>query len=79
MTVSPRLSRYEDFWWERDDLHYLDGRLHFAGHDVGALAAEARGPLYLYSLNRVAAKLDCLLQALVETECEQTALCRFCK
>ena len=70
MTVSPRLSRYEDFWWERDDLHYLDGRLHFAGHDVGALAAEARGPLYLYSLNRVAAKLDCLLQALVETECE---------
>lgn len=70
MTVLPMLSSYEDFWWERDDLHYLDNRLRFAGRDVGKLAAEARGPLYLYSLDRVAAKLDGLLQALNATECE---------
>ncbi|WP_417595804.1 diaminopimelate decarboxylase [Parasphingorhabdus sp.] len=69
MTISPGLPLREDFWWERNDLHYHDDRLQFAGHDVGALAAEADGPLYLYSLDRVAAKLDTLLQALDGTEC----------
>ncbi|MEH6662749.1 MAG: diaminopimelate decarboxylase [Parasphingorhabdus sp.] len=70
MMVSPLVSPCENFWWERDDLNYLDDRLHFAGRDVGKLAAEADGPLYLYSLYRVAAKLDGLLQALAASGCD---------
>ena len=70
MTISPSLPPREEFWWERNDLHYHGDRLQFAGHDVGGLAAEANGPLYLYSLDRVAARLDTLLQALDTTECE---------
>lgn len=58
------------FWWQREDLHYAGGRLLFAGHDVGALAAEAQQPLFLYSLDRVRAKLGMVLDALAETGCE---------
>lgn len=57
------------FWWERSDLHYACGRLHFAGRDVAALAEAADGPLYLYSPARVAANLDRLLGALAESGC----------
>src|SRR3546814_6367905 len=45
-------------WWARDDLHYRDGRLLFAGRDIADLAAGTSGPLYLYSLARVDANLD---------------------
>ena len=70
MPVSPLISPPDSFWWERDDLHYFDNRLHFAGRDVANLAAEANGPLYLYSLGRIDAKLDSLLQALAATGCD---------
>src|SRR3546814_5541131 len=54
-------------WWARDDLHYRDGRLLFAGRDIADLAAGTSGPLYLYSLDRVDANLDRVLAALGET------------
>lgn len=56
-------------WWARGDLHYRDGRLLFAGHDVAGLAAAASGPLYLYSLDRAEANLGRVLAALEETGC----------
>ena len=37
-------------WWQRDDLGYRDGRLHFAGRDVLDLAQAAGGPLYVHRL-----------------------------
>src|SRR3546814_18220867 len=54
-------------WWARDDLHYRDGRLLFAGRDIADLAAGTSGPLYLYSLDRVDANLDRVLAALGQT------------
>ena len=53
------------FWWARDDLDYVDGRLMFAGRDVAAMADAAEGPLFLYSAERVAANLGRLQAALV--------------
>ena len=52
------------FWWARDDLGYVDGRLHLAGHDLDALAAEADGPLHVLSAARVAANLERVRAAL---------------
>jgi diaminopimelate decarboxylase len=52
------------FWWARDDLDYVDGRLMFAGRDVAAMADAADGPLFLYSAERVAANLARLQAAL---------------
>lgn len=56
-------------WWERDDLYYAQERLYFAGHDVAAMAARTSGPLYLYSMERVKANLERLVNALAQTEC----------
>ena len=28
----------DPLWWERDDLHYNEGRLEFAGKDVNRIA-----------------------------------------
>lgn len=39
-------------WWERDDLCYRAGRLHFGGHDLAAIA-EAGTPAYVYRMARV--------------------------
>lgn len=61
--------QYQRLWWERDDLHYEDGRLHFAGHDIAGLAAQTDGPLYVYSLDRVEANVDRIRAALALTEC----------
>ncbi len=58
------------FWWERSDLNYQNGQLHLAGHDLGALAAQADAPLYAYSLARIEAKLDQLKDALSSTGCD---------
>lgn len=55
------------FWWERDDLCYVDGRLSFAGHDVSTLARQTAGPLYLYSADRITANLQRLTHALEQT------------
>ncbi len=50
-------------WWERPDLHYVDGRLEFAGHDLAALAA-AGTPAYVYCAGRVRENLQRLRDAL---------------
>jgi diaminopimelate decarboxylase len=57
------------FWWQRGDLHYSGDRLVFAGNDVAALAVEADRPLFIYSLGRVRANLDRLLDVLARTGC----------
>jgi diaminopimelate decarboxylase len=57
------------FWWERPDLHYTGDRLRFAGIDVAERAAQADGPLYIYSLDRVSANLERLRDALEATGC----------
>ena len=53
-------------WWSRDDLHYRDGRLLFAGRDLGELAARFKGPVFFYSLKRVEANLRRLAAALAD-------------
>ncbi|HEY1721481.1 MAG TPA: SET domain-containing protein-lysine N-methyltransferase [Magnetospirillaceae bacterium] len=57
----------DGFWWRRDDLGYADGRLHFAGHDVAALAETVEGPLFLYSAARVAANIARVRAAMAST------------
>ena len=57
MSAAPDVSAEPRFWWARDDLKYVDGRLTFAGRDVAGLAEAADGPLYLYSAARVRANL----------------------
>ena len=54
------------FWWARDDLGYVDGRLTFAGTDVAGAAETAEGALFLYSGRRVAANLGRLQDALAQ-------------
>lgn len=54
-------------WWRRDDLHRDGGRLTFAGHDVEALAAQADGPVFLYSAARVLENAARVRQALAAT------------
>lgn len=54
-------------WWLRDDLGYVDGRLHLAGCDVAAAADQAEAPLFLYSRARIAANLARLETALAAT------------
>lgn len=51
-------------WWSRDDLGYVDGRLHLAGHDLDALGGTVEGPLFAYSAARVEANLRRLHAAL---------------
>ncbi len=55
------------FWWARDDLRFVDGRLQLAGRDVAGLADEVEGPLYLYSEARVLANLRRVRGALDQT------------
>jgi diaminopimelate decarboxylase len=55
------------FWWTRDDLGYVGGRLHLAGCDVAAAADEVDGPLFLYSAARAQANLARLKAALAGT------------
>ncbi len=52
-----------EFWWERPDLRYRDGRLEFASHDLVALAA-AGTPTYVYHAGRVRENLERLQDAL---------------
>ncbi|MEX2601028.1 MAG: hypothetical protein WD355_05230 [Balneolaceae bacterium] len=40
------------FWWERKNLEYSDGRLHFAGMDLSEMAEKWGTPLYLYDSGR---------------------------
>ena len=51
-------------WWERGDLGYRDGRLHFAGRDLEPVAAECGTPTFVYSGARVLENLERLRAAL---------------
>ena len=51
-------------WWSRESLRYVDSRLHLAGRDVGALAAELGTPLFLYDRRRLLEKASLLHAAL---------------
>ena len=55
---------FDTGWWQRDDLGYRDGRLHFAGADLQALAARTGTPAFVYSAGRVRANLERLVSAL---------------
>lgn len=64
MSVRPAARPGAGFWWTRDDLTFVDGRLHLAGHDVAALADTVPAPLHLLSATRVAANLTRVREAL---------------
>jgi diaminopimelate decarboxylase len=55
---------FDNAWWQRDDLSYRDGRLHFAGQDLQARAASIGMPAFVYSASRVRANLQRLQSAL---------------
>jgi diaminopimelate decarboxylase len=55
---------FDPAWWERDDLGYRAERLHFAGRDLRALAAQTGTPAFVYSAARVRANLGRLQAAL---------------
>jgi len=55
---------FDNAWWQRDDLSYRDGRLHFAGQDLQARAASTGTPAFVYSASRVRANLERLQSAL---------------
>ena len=55
---------FETAWWQRDDLAYRTGRLHFAGVDLAAFAAQQSAPAFVYSQARVRANLERLQGAL---------------
>ncbi|MBU1374436.1 MAG: diaminopimelate decarboxylase [Alphaproteobacteria bacterium] len=67
MSLAPAVRADAGFWWTRDDLGFIDGRLHLAGQDVGALAETVEGPLYVYSAARIAANLGRVREALGRT------------
>ncbi|TAJ73452.1 MAG: diaminopimelate decarboxylase [Phenylobacterium sp.] len=67
MSLAPATRPDAGFWWARDDLDFRDGRLHLAGHDVGALAETVEGPLHLYSAARISANLRRVRDALAGT------------
>jgi len=64
MSALPAVAPGPRFWWAREDLDFVGGRLHFAGRDVAALAETVEGPLFLYGAERVAANLARLKGAL---------------
>ena len=51
-------------WWEREDLTYLDGRLHLSGQCLEHLARSAGEPVFVYSARRVASNLGRLRECL---------------
>jgi diaminopimelate decarboxylase len=51
-------------WWERPDLNYRSGRLHFGGEDLEALGRSMGTPSFVYHLPRVLEKLEALHRAL---------------
>lgn len=51
-------------WWEREDLCYRQGQLHFAGHNLAELAQAGGTPLYAYSPARLIENLERLARAL---------------
>ncbi len=51
-------------WWEREDLHYRDGQLLFAGRVVEDLARQFGSPSFFYSAARISANIGRLHAAL---------------
>ncbi len=53
-------------WWEREDLHFRDGVLMFAGRRVEDLAAQFGTPAFFYNSQRMVANVERLRSALHE-------------
>ncbi len=53
-------------WWEREDLHFRDGVLTFAGRKVDDLASQFGTPAFFYSGRRITANVARLQAALDE-------------
>lgn len=51
-------------WWQRDDLGYHDGHLHFAGYDINSLAKRHGTPTFFYSARRLSNNAQRLHSAL---------------
>ena len=51
-------------WWQRGDLNYQQGNLHFAGHDVRGLARMHGTPTFFYSARRLTDNVERLHTAL---------------
>ena len=51
-------------WWEREDLHFRDGVLMFAGRRVEDLAAQFGTPTFFYNSQRMVANVERLRSAL---------------
>jgi diaminopimelate decarboxylase len=51
-------------WWQRADLCYREGFLHFAGHRVERLAAQFGTPSFVYSIARVEENIKRIKSAL---------------
>jgi diaminopimelate decarboxylase len=51
-------------WWEREDLHFRDGVLMFAGRRVEDLAAQFGTPTFFYNSQRIVANVERLRSAL---------------
>lgn len=61
-SLQPR--SFDPVWWQRDDLGYRSGRLHFAGRDLQQWARQSGTPAFVYSASRVRANLQRLRAAL---------------
>jgi diaminopimelate decarboxylase len=60
-------------WWEREDLCYRDGRLHFGGRELAALVEAAGTPTFVYDAARVRDNLQRLRAALLSQGVEHDA------
>jgi diaminopimelate decarboxylase len=58
---------YNFGWWQREDLGYVEGRLHFNGRDLHTFAQSAGTPTFVYSIGRVRENLGRLHGALEQT------------
>ncbi len=55
---------FDPAWWQRDDLRYIEGRLHMARQDLLQLAQRCATPLFVYNSARVRDNLQRLRSAL---------------
>lgn len=47
------MNQKKSYWWERNDLCYVDGILHLASKKISTLVKDNKTPFYLYSPSRV--------------------------
>ncbi len=55
---------HDRLWWEREDLCYREGSLHFGGRELAAFAATAGTPAFVYLAARVRDNLQRMRDAL---------------